>query len=50
MAKQLAFNEDARRRLKAGVDTLAEAVKTTLGILSGYLSTPKKRVPGQHHT
>src|SRR4030067_116495 len=31
MAKQLVFEEDARRRLKKGVDTLAEGVKTTLG-------------------
>jgi len=30
-AKQLAFSEDARRRLKSGVDTLAMAVATTLG-------------------
>jgi chaperonin GroEL len=30
-AKQLAFAEDARRRLKDGVDTLAAAVATTLG-------------------
>ncbi len=30
-AKQLAFGEDARRRLKAGVDMLANAVATTLG-------------------
>ena len=30
-AKQLAFSEDARRRLKAGVDVLANAVATTLG-------------------
>ena len=30
-AKQLAFSEDARRRLKAGVDVLAQAVATTLG-------------------
>jgi len=30
-AKQLAFSEDARRRLKAGVDVLASAVATTLG-------------------
>ena len=29
--KQLAFAEDARRRLKAGVDELATAVATTLG-------------------
>ncbi|HHH83177.1 MAG TPA: chaperonin GroEL, partial [Chloroflexi bacterium] len=30
-AKQLVFAEDARRRLKAGVDMLARAVATTLG-------------------
>jgi chaperonin GroEL len=30
-AKQLAFSEDARRRLKSGVDVLASAVATTLG-------------------
>ena len=30
-AKQLAFAEDARRRLKDGVDVLASAVATTLG-------------------
>jgi len=30
-AKQLAFGEDARRRLKDGVDILANAVATTLG-------------------
>jgi chaperonin GroEL len=31
MAKQLLFNEEARRELKKGVDTLADAVKVTLG-------------------
>src|SRR5512146_1014797 len=30
-AKQLVFGEDARRRLKAGVDIVANAVATTLG-------------------
>jgi chaperonin GroEL len=30
-AKQLAFSEDARSRLKAGIDILANAVATTLG-------------------
>src|SRR3954468_7175334 len=30
-AKQLEFNEDARKSLKSGVDTLANAVRTTLG-------------------
>ena len=31
MAKQIEFNSDARAKLKQGVDTLANAVKTTLG-------------------
>jgi chaperonin GroEL len=31
LAKQLVFDEEARRSLKAGVDALAEAVKVTLG-------------------
>src|SRR5512132_1198055 len=31
MAKQLLFDEDARRALKRGVDALADAVKITLG-------------------
>jgi chaperonin GroEL len=31
MAKQLLFNEEARRELKKGVDALADAVKVTLG-------------------
>jgi chaperonin GroEL len=29
--KQILYNEEARRKLKAGVDTLADAVKVTLG-------------------
>jgi len=31
MAKQIIFNEEARRSLKRGVDQLANAVKVTLG-------------------
>ena len=31
MSKQLAFDESARRRLEAGVNKLADAVKVTLG-------------------
>src|SRR3989339_1638774 len=31
MAKQILYSEDARKRLKAGVDKLANAVKVTLG-------------------
>ena len=31
MAKQLVFDEDARRSLKKGIDIISEAVKSTLG-------------------
>ena len=31
MAKQISFNAEARERLKAGIDALANAVKVTLG-------------------
>lgn len=31
MAKELTFNEDARKKLKSGIDQLADAVKVTLG-------------------
>ena len=31
MAKILKFNEEARKKLESGVDTLANAVKITLG-------------------
>ena len=31
MAKQIAFNEEARAAIKRGVDKLANAVKVTLG-------------------
>ncbi len=42
MAKQLAFGEDARRKLKAGVDTLATAVVTTLGPKGRNVALDKK--------
>jgi chaperonin GroEL len=42
MAKQIAFNEDARRRLKVGVDTLANAVRTTLGPKGRNVALDKK--------
>jgi chaperonin GroEL len=42
MAKQLRFGEDARRRLKAGTDTLAQAVKTTLGPKGRNIALDKK--------
>ena len=31
MAKQLSFSDDAHRKLKHGIDVLAQAVSTTLG-------------------
>ena len=31
MAKQLAFDEKARRKVKEGIEKLARAVKSTLG-------------------
>ncbi len=42
MAKQLVFREEARRNLKAGVDKMAEAVKTTLGPKGRNVALDKK--------
>src|SRR5881396_146525 len=42
MPKQLAFSEEARRRLKRGVDTLADAVTTTLGPKGRNVALDKK--------
>ncbi|PJF44558.1 MAG: chaperonin GroEL [Phototrophicales bacterium] len=42
MAKQLVFNEDARRRLKSGIDMLANAVSTTLGPKGRNVALDKK--------
>jgi len=42
MAKQLYFNEEARRSLKRGVDIVAEAVKTTLGPRGRNVAIDKK--------
>ncbi|MBI5876589.1 MAG: chaperonin GroEL [Chloroflexi bacterium] len=42
MAKQIAFSEEARRQLKIGVDTLANAVKTTLGPKGRNVALDKK--------
>lgn len=42
MAKQLVFSEDARRKLKIGVDTLATAVATTLGPKGRNVALDKK--------
>jgi chaperonin GroEL len=42
MAKQLVFSEEARRELKKGIDTLAGAVKTTLGPKGRNIALDKK--------
>lgn len=42
MAKQVAFNEEARRALKRGVDVVADAVKTTLGPRGRNVAIDKK--------
>src|SRR6187402_837959 len=40
--KELKFSEDARRALERGVDTLADAVKVTLGPKGRYVVLDKK--------
>ena len=42
MAKQLVFSEEARRKLKTGIDTLATAVVTTLGPKGRNVALDKK--------
>jgi chaperonin GroEL len=42
MAKQLVFSEDARRKLKKGIDTVATAVSTTLGPKGRNVAIDKK--------
>jgi chaperonin GroEL len=42
MPKQLVFSEEARKNLKIGVDTLANAVKTTLGPKGRNVALDKK--------
>src|SRR2546422_3762048 len=42
MAKQLAFTEEARKKLKNGIDTMASAVKTTLGPKGRNVALDKK--------
>src|SRR5216110_546729 len=42
MAKQLVFTDDARKKLKAGIDTMANAVKTTLGPKGRNVAVDKK--------
>lgn len=47
MAKQLAFNEDARKSLKTGLDVLANTVKVTLGPRGRNVVLDKKFGPPQ---
>src|SRR3954463_5800894 len=42
MPKQILFNEEARRALKRGVDSVADAVKTTLGPKGRNVAIDKK--------
>ncbi len=42
MAKLIAYDEDARRSLKKGIDSLADAVKTTLGPKGRNVALDKK--------
>ena len=42
MAKQIVFEDVARKKLKAGVDALANAVKTTLGPKGRNVALDKK--------
>src|SRR5438309_3379651 len=42
MAKQLVFTDDARKKLKRGVDVIADAVKTTLGPKGRNVAIDKK--------
>ena len=45
MAKQILFNEEARRAILDGVDQLANAVKVTLGPKGRNLFLDKKLAP-----
>jgi chaperonin GroEL len=45
MAKQIIFDEEARRSLKAGVDTLADALRVTLGPRGRRVVLDKKYGP-----
>src|SRR5438128_10036831 len=42
MAKQIQYSDDARKLIKAGVDKLANAVKSTLGPKGRYVALDKK--------
>ena len=44
MAKEIKFNEDARRALERGVNILADAVKVTLGPKGRYVVIDRPQV------
>ena len=46
-AKQLVFSDDSRKALKTGMDTLADAVKITLGPKGRNVVLDKKFGPPQ---
>ena len=48
MAKMIAFDEEARRGLERGMNTLADAVKVTLGP-QGPQRRPGEEVGRAHH-
>lgn len=50
MAKQLAFNDSARKALEAGIDKLADTVKVTLGPRGRNVVLDKKWVLPQSPT
>jgi len=49
MAKQIFFNIEARNKMKKGVDTLADAVKVTLGPKGRNVVIEKKIRCASHH-
>ena len=49
MAKQIIFEDEARKSLKAGVDALANAVKTTLGPKGRNVDLDKKMGQPDRH-
>ena len=49
MSKQILYGEDARRALERGVNTLADAVKITLGPKGRNVVLDKKFGTPPHH-
>ena len=50
MAKEIKFAEDARKKMLAGVDKLADTVKSTIGPKDGTLCWSSHTVPQQLRT